>query len=205
MNTEHRMFLSSISLSDEEWRDVSNFENLYAVSNTGRVARLSRATLGKDGKLYPFRSRLLSRSNDIAGYMVVGLHKDGKTTYKKVHTIVVESFLGKIPIGKEIDHIDGDKSNNSLSNLRVCSHKENINNPITISKKRQPKHSVHSFIVIRTNKNGEQKIYNSIHKASNDGFPLWGIYRACKSHKEYKGYFWCYGEKTKKHQSQRTR
>ena len=205
MNTEHRMFLSSISLNGEEWRDVVNFENLYAVSNIGRVARLSRTTVGQDGKSYPFRSRLLSHNKDRVGYMVVGLHKDGKTTYKKVHTVVVESFLGKIPIGKEIDHIDCDKSNNSLSNLRVCSHKENINNPITISKKRQPKHSVYSFNVIRTNKFGEQKTYESIHEASNDGFPLWGLYRACKSQKEYKGYFWCYGDKTKKHQCQRTR
>lgn len=205
MNTEHRMFLSSISLNGEEWRDVINFENLYAVSNTGRVARLSRITVGKDGKSYPFIGRLLSSSNDRAGYMVVGLHKDGKTTYKKVHTIVVESFLGEIPNGKEIDHIDSNKSNNSLSNLRVCSHKENMNNPITMSKNRQPKYIVHSLSVIRTNKFGEQKEYESIHEAVADGFSFWSLYRACKSHKEYKGYFWCYGEKTKKHRCQRTR
>lgn len=205
MNTEHRMFLSSISLNGEEWRDVVNFENLYAVSNTGRVARLSRTTVGKDGKSYPFSSRLLSYNNDRVGYMVVGLHKDGKTTYKKVHTIVVESFLGEIPNGKEIDHIDSNKSNNSLSNLCVCSHKENMNNPITLSKTRQPKKTVHSLSVIRTNKFGEQKEYESIHEAAEDGFPFWGLYRACKSQKEYKGYFWCYGEKTKKHRCQRTR
>lgn len=205
MNTEHRMFLSSISLNGEEWRDVIDYESLYAVSNMGRVARLSRITVGSDGKTYPFRCRLLSPNRGSLGYMVVGLHKDRTTIFKKVHTIVVESFLGEIPNGKEIDHIDSNKSNNSLSNLRVCSHKENMNNPITLSKNRQQKNTVHSLSVIRTNKFGEQKEYESIHEAAEDGFPFWSLYRACKSQKEYKGYFWCYGEKTKKHRCQRTR
>lgn len=205
MNTEHKNFLTSISLGDEEWKDVVGFENLYAVSNMGRIARLSRNTTGIDGKIYPFSCRLLSLHKDKLGYMLVGFHKDRKTTYKKVHTIVVESFWGKIPNNKEIDHIDCDKTNNVLSNLRVCSHKENMNNPITLSKNRQPKNSVHSLRVIRTDKFGEQKEYESIHEASEDGFPFWGLYRACKSPKEYKGYIWRYGEKTKKHRCQRTR
>ena len=205
MNTEHRMFLSSISLNGEEWRDIVDYKSLYAVSNMGRVARLSRITVGSDGKTYPFRCRLLSPYMGSLGYMVVGLHKDRTTIFKTVHTIVVESFLGEIPNGKEIDHIDSNKSNNSLSNLRVCSHKENMNNPITLSKNRQPQKTVNSLSVIRTNKFGEQKEYESIHEAAEDGFPFWSLYRACKSQKEYKGYFWCYGEKTKKHQSQRTR
>ena len=204
MNTELGMFLSSISFDGEEWRDVVNFENLYAVSNIGRVARLSRITVGSDGKTYPFRCRLLSPHKGRLGYMVVGLHKDRITIYKTVHTIVVESFLGEIPNGKEIDHIDSNKSNNSLSNLRVCSHKENMNNPITLSKNRQAKKTVHSLSVIRTTNFGEQKEYESIHEAAEDGFNFWSVYRACKSQKEYKGYFWCYGEKTKKHRCQRT-
>lgn len=205
MNTEHRIFLSSISLNGEEWRDVIGYESLYAVSNMGRVARLSRITVGSDGRTYPFRCRLLSPNRGSLGYMVVGLHKDRTTILKKVHTIVVESFLGEIPNGKEIDHIDSNKSNNSLSNLRVCSHKENMNNPITLSKNRQPKKNVHSLSVIRTNKFGEQKEYESIHEAAEDGFPYWSLYRACKLQKEFKGYFWRYGEKTKKHRCQRTR
>lgn len=205
MNTEHKMFLSSISLNGEDWRDVIDYENLYAVSNMGRVARLSRITVGSDGKTYPFRCRLLSPNRGSLGYMVVGLHKDRTTIFKKVHTIVVESFLGKIPKDKEIDHIDGDKSNNALSNLRVCSHKENVNNPITQFKNRQSKNTVYSLSVIRTDKKGGCKVYESIHEAVEDGFSFYGLYRACKTQKEYKGYFWRYGERTKKQRYQRTR
>jgi hypothetical protein len=204
MNAEHELFLMSISQSGEVWKDAVGYKNLYAVSNIGRIARLSRITIGNDGKTYPFRCRLLSPYKDCNGYMVVGLYKDGKTTYKKVHAVVVESFIGEIPKNMEIDHIDCNRSNNTLSNLRICSHKENINNPITKSKFRNPKPSSYSFTIERTDKYGNTKIYDSVHNAVDDGFSFYGVYRACKFNREYKGFSWRYGEKTKKQHYQRT-
>lgn len=47
-----------------------------------------------------------------------------------VHHLVVEAFLGPIPKGKEVDHVDRDPGNNALTNLRVCTHKENMRNTI---------------------------------------------------------------------------
>lgn len=49
-----------------------------------------------------------------------------------VHRLVWETLNGKIPDGFEIDHIDTNKDNNELKNLRVCTSKENQNNPITL-------------------------------------------------------------------------
>lgn len=65
--------------------------------------------------------------------------KDNGCGYKKVtglkrgyvHRIVWETFNGKIPQGYEIDHQDTNKENNALDNLNICTHKENLNNPIT--------------------------------------------------------------------------
>ena len=48
-----------------------------------------------------------------------------------VHRLVWETFVGKIPSGMEIDHQDTHKDNNELSNLKLCTHKENCNNPLT--------------------------------------------------------------------------
>jgi len=42
--------------------------------------------------------------------------------------LVWEAFNGKIPAGLEIDHIDRDKHNNTLSNLRLVTHSENCLN-----------------------------------------------------------------------------
>ena len=50
---------------------------------------------------------------------------------RRIHQLVYENFVGEIPDGYEIDHIDGDKTNNTVYNLRLVTHKENMNNPIT--------------------------------------------------------------------------
>lgn len=61
-------------------------------------------------------------------------HANGKKIY--VHRLVWETFNSKILENYEIDHIDSNKQNNALSNLRCVTHKENMNNPNTISKNR---------------------------------------------------------------------
>ena len=48
-----------------------------------------------------------------------------------VHRIVYETFKGEIPSGYEIDHINANRSDNKLENLKCVTHKENMNNPIT--------------------------------------------------------------------------
>jgi hypothetical protein len=54
-----------------------------------------------------------------------------KLGHRKVHRVLWETFNGKIPKGYEIDHQDTHKDNNAFSNLILCTHKENMNNPIT--------------------------------------------------------------------------
>lgn len=48
-----------------------------------------------------------------------------------VHRAVVELFIGPIPKGYQVDHIDGNRHNNHVNNLRIVTHEENMNNPIT--------------------------------------------------------------------------
>lgn len=70
------------------------------------------------------------------GYKVVRFtHFDtGETVVKYVHRLVFEMFVGPISDDLEIDHINGDRSDNRLSNLRVVSHSENQRNPMTVGK-----------------------------------------------------------------------
>lgn len=56
-----------------------------------------------------------------------------------VHRLVYEAFKGEIPEGLEIDHIDGNKHNNNPDNLRVVTRKENMCNPVTITKLKRTK------------------------------------------------------------------
>ncbi len=54
-----------------------------------------------------------------------------------IHRAIWETFNGKIPAGMHIDHINGDKQDNRLENLRVVTPKENCNNPITLERLRK--------------------------------------------------------------------
>ena len=70
-------------------------------------------------------------------YLVVAVHDSmGKKKQIYLHRLVYMAFMGEIPKGHEIDHIDGDRSNNNLSNLRLCSHKSNCNNPTSLARYR---------------------------------------------------------------------
>lgn len=85
----------------------------------------------KGGLVYRYlktKDRLeLCSISDKNGYKYI------RTKHKKimVHRLVWETFVGKITNGVEIDHKDAHKDNNELNNLQICTHKENMNNPLT--------------------------------------------------------------------------
>jgi hypothetical protein len=75
------------------------------------------------GKVYSKRKNKMLKSkprND--GYISVNL--DDKADY--LHRVIYESFIGKIPTGYDIDHLDNDRGNNDINNLQAITHKENI-------------------------------------------------------------------------------
>lgn len=106
----------------EIWKPVVGYEGLYEVSNLGNIKSLPRNTT-KGGILKQYH-------NLKNGYSYIGLYKNGKHSQKRVHVLVMNAFnpINKAPgYDKEhtIDHIDGNKSNNKLSNLEWCSQSEN--------------------------------------------------------------------------------
>ena len=106
----------------ETWKPVIGYEGLYEVSDYGCVRSLQRNGYK--------RIKYLKLGKE-KGYFRASLCVGGIIYKKFVHRLVYEAFVGPIPDGLEIDHIDGMPSNNELSNLRVATKKENANNPIT--------------------------------------------------------------------------
>lgn len=91
--------------------------------------------VSKDGIVYRYDSKkdkliLCKQSKLLAGYLIIAVQKPYKTNVR-VHRMVYETFVGEIPDEMEIDHIDGDRENNKLNNLRCVTHTQNMNNPIT--------------------------------------------------------------------------
>lgn len=109
----------------EVWRKHPLYEN-YEASNFGNIRSLN---YNKTDKTKELKQRLRN------GYLCITISVDGKRKDISSHRFIFECWNGLIEEGLEIDHIDTIKTNNSLSNLRLGTTSENINNPITITKK----------------------------------------------------------------------
>ncbi|MBU1173702.1 MAG: HNH endonuclease [Proteobacteria bacterium] len=112
-------FAVSEDIKGEEWRAAFGHDDWYDVSNMGRIRR----TAGGGGATI---GRVLKQSVTNTGYYRVCLCINTKRSYEAVHRIVLSSFLGACPDGKQVNHIDGDKSNNRLENLEYVTRSENI-------------------------------------------------------------------------------
>lgn len=112
----------------ENWKKVIGFEDFYMVSSKGRIKRIAKGGAAQIGKI-------LVKSADPDGYHRIGLTVDSVRVTKKVHRLVAENFLGKIPDGYTVNHKDGDKQNNCMENLEIVSRGANI---------------AHAFQVIKT-------------------------------------------------------
>ena len=103
----------------EIWKDIPGYEGRYKASNLGRIKSLNYMHTGKE--------KVLKQVKHYGGYLIVCLCKDGKQGNKLVNVLVWEAFNGPVPQGMQVNHIDEDKTNNSLSNLNLLSPKENCN------------------------------------------------------------------------------
>ena len=109
---------------EEIWKDISNFEGLYQISNYGNVRSVTR-TIKTPKCDQTWQGVKIKSFDNGRGYQVVHLRKDGKRYVKYVHRLVVESFIGFI--GKnDINHKDFNRANNNLNNLEIVTRKENI-------------------------------------------------------------------------------
>lgn len=85
----------------------------------------SRYTIDDIGNVYSNGIKLVQQENSV-GYLRVRLCKNGKRQHKLVHRLVYETFIGPIPENYEINHKDHNKYNNSINNLEVVTHSENL-------------------------------------------------------------------------------
>lgn len=106
-----------------EWRPIVGYEGLYEVSNTGLVRSCDRYDV--NGRLWKCKS--IKDKINKHGYHIVCLCNAGKRKYISVYKLVYESFIGKIPEGYQINHINEDKNDNTVWNLNLMTPKENAN------------------------------------------------------------------------------
>lgn len=120
---------------NEEWKDIEGYEGLYQVSNKGRVKVLPHLVRRGFCTCTCPEKILTPRKKDNV-YLFVGLSKGSKKSQKQkyIHRLVASAFIENPLSKKEVDHIDGNRQNNNVENLRWVSRIENVRNPNTIHK-----------------------------------------------------------------------
>lgn len=109
----------------EIWRWVNGYEGLYMVSDHGRVMSMPGTYEFRDG-MRSKSGRLMELQDNGKGYKMVPLSRSGKTEFRTVHRLVAIAFLENKENKPDVNHIDGNKSNNRLSNLEWVTKKENM-------------------------------------------------------------------------------
>lgn len=99
----------------ERWKDIPGFENEYQASDFGRIRSLDRLVDTTRGWLRPMRGRILRGSNCGNGRLQVVL--TGQQHFK-IHRLVLLTFIGPAPPGKQCCHNNGIPDDNRLENLR---------------------------------------------------------------------------------------
>lgn len=162
---------------DEEWKVIAEFPR-YSVSSTGNVRN-------------NMTGRILKKGKNSLGYLYVDLYSENNHKSVTVHKLVAEAFIENPENKNCIDHIDTNKENNNVGNLKWVTYKENTNNPLTLEAIRtragKSPRAIQQYI-------GGKLIaeYGSISDAARKlGLKVNCISRCCLGkRKTYKGYNW---------------
>lgn len=117
---------TAIDNNTETWKPIDGYEGLYEVSNMGRVKRLDSSVASRWGKTRIHKGSILKPIPDKDGYLKKQLYKNGKGKYCFIHRLVANAFIEN-PKGKlQVNHKDGNKSNNHAENLDWVTQSENM-------------------------------------------------------------------------------
>lgn len=112
---------------EEVWKDIEGYEGIYQVSNLGRIRSLDRyVDCGPVGIRFTRGRIRVAGNNTGTGYLCIVLNKNGVGKPRDVHRLVAEAFIPNPNNLPCVDHINGDKHDNRVENLRWCTQLENI-------------------------------------------------------------------------------
>lgn len=137
---------------NDEWFEIPGHPN-YLIREDGEIF-----FKGCQGKRIYRKPQMIKKCINPIGYYIVHLDRKVYT----LHRLLALTFIPNPENKPEVDHIDGNRLNNSLSNLRWATHKENLNNPVSVQRE------IDSHTGLVSNIKGRRKIWidreNKIYK-----------------------------------------
>ena len=113
MKTNYYKNLSLTDIEAEEWIPIQGYDDLYEISNMGRIKSLEkiRYTLIRgQSKIYP--TKILKQRFNKNGYLLIILYKEGIRKTISVHRLVANHFIPNPENLPQVNHIKGDKTDN---------------------------------------------------------------------------------------------
>lgn len=110
----------------ETWKDISQYEGFYQISDLGRVRSVDRRVNAGNGKTRLAKGKVLSPTDNGNGYLIVFLTKDGKRVNRYVHRLVAEAFIGDFAEHDVVNHLDFNTKNNRADNLEITTQVQNV-------------------------------------------------------------------------------
>ena len=118
------------NLPGEKWKTVDSFgDGVFEVSNKGRLKRLATSFIRTDGRVCNRPESIVKchfREVRGRGYGYVTMCAHGQMHSATIQSLVAKAFIPNPKNKPEVNHIDGNKLNNSLDNLEIVSHSENM-------------------------------------------------------------------------------
>lgn len=144
----------------EVWKDIKDYEGLYQINNKGEVKALEKTIWNGQGYLY-FPEKIRKLNPDKDGYLNITLSNKGKVKTFKIHRLEAEAFIPNPNNLPEVNHKDGDKTNNNVDNLEWCTRKEN---------------QKHAFRIGLINQNGERNhMYGKLGADNPNSIPIYQL------------------------------
>lgn len=170
----------------EKWKDIVGYEDLYQVSDEGRVKSLKYR--GSN------RECILKNRKATKGYLQVALWKNRKCKENQVHRLVAEAFISNPDNLPQVNHKDEDKTNNKVENLEWCTNEYNHNYGTRNLRAGGGLNGIGSKQVYQITIGGKLvNIWPSAMECGRNGFSQSGISACCNGKlKTYKGYKWYY-------------
>lgn len=109
---------------EEIWKDIDGYEGIYCVSNLGRIlsVKFGPKNVSTSASASP---KIMKQSRSSSGYFHVQLYLNGESSTKLVHILVAKAFIPNPENKREVNHLDGNKENNSANNLEWVTRSEN--------------------------------------------------------------------------------
>jgi len=140
----HLFSLSLVSniFDMEIWKKIEGFNDVYEVSNFGKVRSSTRLVERTNPNkptttaFYTYKEREVKAFPTNKGYLRIGLYLNGVKTNHQVHRLVSFAFIDNQENKEQVNHINGDKTDNRVENLEWCTNMENYIHSVSIGRQK---------------------------------------------------------------------